>query len=162
MVYGGLALLRIRERVPIQQRAPTRTRGVDREGQRGAPLDLVGVDAGADRRPIAPRQDSRQVLEDHGRLVPAMQRRGHTRFRLPPLQSPHQLLGLAQERLVRDRVVPTLLGEVVEQERHPFVEARIGELLADDGLPDVVDDHLRDALLAEGRERFGRGSAPTC
>jgi hypothetical protein len=52
----------------------------------------------------------------------------------------HQRLGLAQELLVGRGVRAALLDQVVEQLRHLLVEPRVGELVADDGLADVVDD----------------------
>jgi hypothetical protein len=61
----------------------------------------------------------------------------------------HQLLGLAQELLVGRRVVAALLDQVVQQLRHLLVERGIGELVADDGLADVVDDALGDGVLRQ-------------
>jgi len=48
--------------------------------------------------------------------------------------------------LVDRRVYTALLDEVLEQPRHFLVEARVRELLADDGVADIVDDALGDRI----------------
>ena len=78
-----------------------------------------------------------------------MQRRGYALLGLLCGQPLHQRLGLSQELLVRGGIRPALLDEIVEQFRHLLVEPGVGELLADDGLADVVDDPFGDGVLRE-------------
>ena len=61
----------------------------------------------------------------------------------------HQRLGLPQELLVRCGIGPALLDKVVEQLRHLLVEPWVGELVADDGLANVVDDAFGDGVPRE-------------
>ena len=78
-----------------------------------------------------------------------MQGRRHTSLGLLGCEPLHQVLGLAQKRLVGRRVRAVLLDKVIEQLRHLLVEPRIGELLADDRLANVVDDPLGDGVPRE-------------
>jgi hypothetical protein len=95
------------------------------------------------------RQDSRQVVVDDDRLALAVQRSRHAGLGLLLGEPPDQRLGFAQELLVRRRVLPALLDQIVEQLRHLVVEARIGELVADDRLADVVNDPFGDGVARE-------------
>jgi len=64
-------------------------------------------------------------------------------------QAFHQCLGLAQEFLVGRRIRPALLDQVVQQLGHLRVKSRVGELIADDRLADIVDDPLGDGIPRE-------------
>lgn len=65
-----------------------------------------------------------------------------------PLLRPalRQRLRLLQPCRIGCRVVARLPDQVVEQLRHLGVEARIRQLLADDGLAQVLDDALGDGV----------------
>ena len=90
-----------------------------------------------------------EVVVEHDRLRLAVQHRRNARVGLLRRQPLHQRLGLPQELLVGRGVGAALLDQVVEQLRHLLVEPRVGELVADDGLADVVDDPFGDGVPRE-------------
>ena len=59
----------------------------------------------------------------------------------------HQLFGLLEKLLISRRVRPTLLDQIIKQFRQLLVKSRVGELIADNRLADVVDDALSDGVL---------------
>ena len=75
-----------------------------------------------------------------------MKNRGNTGDGIFLRHALHQLLGLLEECLVGGGVGSALLDEIIQQLGHLRVEPRVGELVADDGLADVVDDALGDRV----------------
>ncbi len=87
-------------------------------------------------------QDVGQVAIDHDGLGLAEKNGRQACDRILLRHPLHQILGHSEERLVGCGVGTALLDQVLQQRRHLRVEPRVGELIADDGLADVVDDSL--------------------
>ncbi|MNR11168.1 hypothetical protein D3C85_1274560 [compost metagenome] len=60
-----------------------------------------------------------------------------------------QRLSLAQEFLVSSSIITALFDQVLQQPRHSLVEPRVSQLLADDGLANVIDNALRNRILGK-------------
>ena len=75
-----------------------------------------------------------------------MQRGRYAVVKLPGGEPFHQRLRLSEKLLVRGRILAALFDQVVQQLRHLLVEPGIGELVADNGLADVVDDPFRNRI----------------
>jgi hypothetical protein len=95
---------------------------------------------------LASRKDLWEVPKDHGSLSVAVKHRRNVLLRLFRHQPLNQCFGFPKEILVSCGIRTALLDQITQEFRHFGVKPRVGELVTDDGLANVVDDALRDGV----------------